>query len=300
MESEEKLTTNKQTVVLTYTPWYDHIKDFISRYWSTFILYAVGGFAIFWGLIEAASFFLKFEILSSKFVLLSGLAITSFAAISRSVFDYKNATPIGLENEDKIIRQIAIIKKPFWEYDLIFKLLKNQIEKIDKSLDDVINNRVHIKIKRNYDVVEYIKWVSPRPNNILRMIKVAKQLLIFDLLDIKKMGFNHDNNFTHLVKNIELVKNLYKEVYDYEIERREIGVPDSLVVLHDLQSDWVEPIRDGYKQALDILQSLSTRESPSEKAIEATIVFEEPPKMNAFTKEVDRIQSILPSLIHQE
>lgn len=77
--------------------------------------------------------------------------------------------PVGLENEPATIHVIARSKKHFWEYALAYELIRRRIEKTDQDLEDIINNRVHMKVKRSMDVENYIQWIQTRPDNLLRI-----------------------------------------------------------------------------------------------------------------------------------
>ncbi len=293
MESEEDITINKSTMNLTYMPWYEHVKDAVALNWKSFFIFSVVIYGVFWGITESISFFYPDSNLNNNSIILLGVLTSLFVSLFRCIHDYNNFTPLGLENENRKIQKIAHIKKPFWEYALTFALLKRKLQNIDQKIDDVINNRIHIKITKSMDIVEYVHWLATRPENLLGMVRSAKQLLLFDLA----YAFNTKNDDTmdlhNLVRVVDLIASLYHNTYEFEVERREIIIPEGFELIHDIQKEWVPPIRDAFKQMLDELNALSLRDMNDLGPIEVTLVFEELPRVDEYCTELERLEATL-------
>lgn len=293
MENEEDIVKNQGSRNLTYMPWYEHLKDFILSQWRTVLIYWVGLFGAFWGLIEASSFFYPKLNLSNINILSIGLGVGFLGALFRCMHIYQNTVPAGLEHESTKIHRIAFSKKYYWEYALAFELVKSRIEKIDRNLEDVICNRIHIKITKTMNVEQYVFWLQTRPNNLLQIVAVAKQLLIFDLIEAIHADETNEVDYPNLIRIVNLVRDLYQSTFDFEVEGREIKIPEGFEVVHEIQAGWASVIRDGFHQMLDILDSVATREKGDFSPLDKTIVFEEPPRIDEFGDELDRIASIM-------
>ncbi|MEZ0121444.1 MAG: hypothetical protein AB9Q22_03725 [Candidatus Reddybacter sp.] len=293
MDSEEDNVRNQASGTLTYMPWYEHVKNLLTAHWKTFLLYWLGGFGVFWGVVESASFFYPESKLNNPYILFGILFFCFLGSILRCIYDYRNMVPVGLENESAKIHKIAGSKRLFWEYALAYELLKSRFEKIDQELDDIMNNRVHVKVNRSMDVEGYIQWVQTRPENLLRIIATAKQLLIFDLIYAIHPKDGGEINFSRLIRVVDLINDLYKSAYEFEIEGREIKIPDMFDLVHEIQFEWIPVIRDAFYQMLSILNSAATREKDNLSPIEATITFEEPPRIDEFCEEIDRLRLLM-------
>ncbi len=295
MDSEKDNVSNEVTGSLTYMPWYEHIKEAILGHWKTLILYSVGGFGIFWGLIEAVSFFYPYLNLNNGIVLFIVLTICLVGAVLRCFIDYRHAIPQGLEDESPIIQGIARSKKHFWEYALAYELVRNRIEIIDQKLEDILKNRIHIKVVKSMDVESYIKWMQTRPENLLRIVETAKQLLIFDLVHAIHSEDGEEIDLYKLIRVVGLVGDLYKSTYDFEVEGREIIIPEGFELAHEIQFEWTSVIRDGFHQMLSILKSIAEREKDNFAPVEATITFEVPPRIDEFCEELERLITLIES-----
>lgn len=176
MEHKDDNVMYQTTGRLTYMPWHEHTKDAFLNHWKKFVLYCVAGLGVFWGLTEFCNFYYPKLQLNSTIAFFTILIICVTGAILHCIHDYRTAIPAGLERESPKAQEIARSKRPFWEYALAHDLLKDRIQEIDQALDDILNNRVHIKIKKSMNAESYIHWVKTRPDNLLRIITTAKQL----------------------------------------------------------------------------------------------------------------------------
>lgn len=278
---------------LTYMPWYEHMGDFSISQWKSILIYWSVFFGAFWGLIEALSFFYPKLDLSNIYILSIGLGISFLGAVFRCLHSYRNIVPDGLEFESTKVHKIAFSKKHYWEYALVYDLLESRIRRIDQNLEDVICNRIHIKITKTMEVGQYINWLQTRPQNLLRIVAVAKQLLIIDLMKAIHADESNEVDFHNLIRVVDLIRELYQNVYDFEVEGREIKIPDGFEVIHEIQTGWVSVVRDGVYQMLDVLKSVAIREKGDFSPLDITIVLKELPRIDEFSEELDKLGHII-------
>ncbi|WP_101675526.1 hypothetical protein [Alloalcanivorax mobilis] len=293
MESDEDIVEHQGARSLTYMPWYEHVKEFLLSQCKSISIYWVGLFGAFWGLVEAASFFLSEFDLSNIYILSIGLGIGFAGALFRCLHLYRSTVPAGLALESDKVHKIAFSKKHYWEYTLALELVKSRIQRIDGNLKDVICDRVHINITKTMDVRQYIDWLETRPENLRRIVAVAKQLLIFDLVEAMHADESNEVDYHNLVRVVDLIGDIYKSAYDFEVEGREIKIPEGFEVVHEIQAGWVSVVRDGFHQMLDILGSVANRQKGDFSPIDKTIVFEELPRVDEFGDELERIGRVM-------
>ncbi|MEH6800599.1 MAG: hypothetical protein V7681_15005 [Halopseudomonas sabulinigri] len=292
-EHDEEHVVNQSEKSLTYTPWAAHLKEFFYSQKKTLLLLFLSLFSIFIGLLEAAKFFYPNSKLNSAYILGFILCASAIISIIHCIGKYKNTVLEGLEKESKIAQKIAFSKRPFWEYGLAFELLSKRLNHIDRDLDDVLKNRVHVKIVRTPTPSEYMDWVQTRPKNLIRLVSISKQLLIFDLIEAMHADNNDDSYFRNLVHITDLIMAAYRSTYQYEVEGREVLIPENFEILHEIQSGWASVIREGISQMLNILDSVARRKNNDLSAVNETIVFEEPPGIENFCEELDKISGAM-------
>lgn len=293
MEAEESIVENRSKGNLTYTSWWEHLLSFTKAYWKRFLFYALAFFGVVWGLIEAASFFFPGSHLDSSYALGAALSLCILGSLVRCSSEYRNAIPEGLENESLTAQSIVRSKKPFWEFALAHELVSSRIEKIDTDLDDLLNNRVSVKIQRNMNVEDYVDWLKMRPDNLCQLVDVSKQLFVFDLINTISVKEGDEVDLKALIRVADLIENIYRDVYEYEVEGRSIKIPEEFEHLHSLQNEWIAVIPDAFSQLLKILDSVAKRTKDDLSPVEATVTFAEPPKMDEFSQELDRLTARL-------
>jgi hypothetical protein len=289
MDNEEHNVRNEGSRSLIYNRRRDHIKDFFLSQWTRFPIYLAGLFTGIWTLIGVIDFFYTNLNLNNIFVLFSGLLVALFFSLIRCIYIYRNTVPDGLENESSEIQKIAFSKKPYWEYAMAYELVKSRIHDIDQKLEDVISNRVHIKITRTMSEEQYADWLQTRPDNLLRIVAVSKQLLIFDLIEAMHAEEENKVDYCTFKRVAELIKDAYKSCYDFEVEGREISIPEGFGVVHELQTEWASVVRDGFHQMLEFLQSVAARSKEDRSPLDMTIFFRELPRLDEFSEELEKI-----------
>lgn len=207
---DDNIITNQTSQKLTYTPWYDHVTQAIKAQWKSTIVYWIVMFGVFWGLIEASSFFFSEYNLNSHYVFALGVFMSLLISVIKNVIVYINTPPTALANETKKIHKIVLMKKAFWEYALVYELINNRISEIDKQLSDVLENRVHIPVTNSLDLQTYIEWLQRRPENLSRIVDIAKQLIIYDLMQVMHADESCEVDYSKLLNTVNLISNIQK------------------------------------------------------------------------------------------
>ncbi|MCC4309756.1 MAG: hypothetical protein ABGX87_01265 [Alcanivorax sp.] len=290
MESEGPGAENPRKGSFTYISWRDHLLSFIKAYWRRFFLYVLALFGVIWGVIEAANFFFPGLNLDSLYALGGVLSLCVLGSTIRCGVEYRNAVPEGMENESLTAQNIVRSKRPFWEFALAHELVSSRIEKIDIDLDDLLHDRVNVKVDRNMDVDDYIGWLKMRPDNLSQLVDVSKQLFVFDLVNTISVKEGDEVDLKALIRVADLIEKLYRDVYVYEVEGRSIKIPEEFGYLHSLQSQWAVVISDAVSQLLNILDSVANRTKDDLSPVEAKINFKAPPRINEFSEELDRLR----------
>jgi hypothetical protein len=220
---------------------------------------------------------------------LSCITISLILGVAKSITAYLNGNPQGLEEDSKVTHRVVILKKPFWEYKLASLLLHDRLNKIDARLEGLLSGKASVQITKSLSLEEYISWLKLRPTNLLNMVTVAKNLLIFELSSSIGGEKTGSLEIRGLVKLSDQIKNLYEAAYLFEIEGKQIDIPEGFNVIHEIQSAWVVVIRDGINQMFEVLDQISKRTAKDVHPINANIVFEEPPRIKEFEEELERL-----------
>lgn len=67
-------------------------------------------------------------------------------------------------------------------------------------------------------------------------------------------------------------------------------IPEEFNLIHEIQSQWVHVVRDGFHQMLNFLQTVAIRAPNDFSPVNYVIVFSAPPRLEEFTAELTRIE----------
>lgn len=291
MDTENDIFANQGSGIIDYMAWYDHVKFFFISRSKELLIYFVASFGVFWGIIEAASFFYPpANKLGNKNVLIGLVLFCVIGSLGRCLYNYCNAVPVGLEGESSRGHAIARKKKMYWEFALACELIQNKIEAIDNRMNKILTMRVHTTIKKKLDTGAYIEWLEMRTPNILRMLDVCKNLYISDLFE-KITAEKNEIYVYQLLEVINLIEEHYRALQDYVTEGMEVMVPEGFESIHTIQFEWITVFQDGMSQLLELLHSISVRDKTNSSIIESTIKFKELPKIDEFRRECNKMKS---------
>ena len=168
-------------------------------------------------------------------------------------------------------------------------MFKNRIDEIDRSIDDVMKKRVFVSVERSLGVEEYVDWLLRRPDNLLRLVDIARHLLIIDLSSALKIEHKQDLDIKALIRVLDFARDAYQKAVEFELEGRRISIPEGFENIHLLQSGWATTIQDGFKQMMLILENISKRSKGDKSPVIGQIIFHEPNNINEFTEELEKL-----------
>lgn len=288
----EGLTTSQTVTNISKTTWIEHSLLFMKLCWVSFLVTFFTILSSLWFFKEIYEYIFD-KIPTNNIITAVSLILFSFSiSFILSLLKYNNNIPQHFENESIKAQTIMRKKDILWQYSLAHELIESRISIIDKKLGDVKCNRIFVKTDRTMDIIEYSDWVQHRLTNILSLIEVTKQLLVVDVIDAISNVKEDGSDIRDLIEKIDLVLNLYEDLYDYDIESRRLSVPDSCVHLHSLQLNWSDVIRDATHQFLSILSKISNNKDDF-SPVHAEIVFIEIPKLDEFIEELEHQSTLL-------
>lgn len=216
------------------------------------------------------------------------------AALVHAIHVYLHACPEGLEEESAVARRIAQVQRPHWEFRLGRQLLTEKLHALDAELRDMLEGRMFIGIGKRLSLEEYLSWAQTRPDNLLRMVDVARQLLLVDLPSVLTGQEGRPAEPATILSVVNRIRDLYAVTVTYERDMRAVAPPDELTSLHALQVGWTNPIRDGMQQMFHFLDAVLSLSPRGNHEVDFTIKLDAPPNVDAFCAELDRLTRDLP------
>lgn len=239
---------------------------------------------------STTSYFLKIDLTGPKPYI--GMALLSLmAALVYTGRRYVHTVPEGFEPESRMIQRLAHLKRPRWEYRLGLNLLRDRLSSTDQKLSELLAGRRHVPISRKLEPSEYMKWLTIRPANLLRMVAVAKALLVFDLPNAMMARDNSEVYPQQILQSVERIDQFYLQIYEFELEGFSIEPPEGFEKIHQIQNGWTQVIREGVHQMFDFLQQVLDADLKKKNALIAfTITIEAPTRLKEFEEELDRLR----------
>jgi len=256
----------------------------------------VGYFAIFgalWTIIAAVSYLLSAN-LSGLPVFVLIVCLSAIVTLGRTLHRLWHAVPAGFENESKEAQRLAHLRPPLWEYRLARSLLDSKIATIDVDLDNLLQGRTFVKLESRPMFSEYVRWLQLRPNNLIKMIGVAEQLILVDLPAAAFSTAGKPASPEAILRTVSLIEKLYREAYQFELEGHTVVPPTQLVAIHHIQQGWVISIGGGIQQLLGFFDRMATLDPKKSHKVEYEIVFKEPAGMAEFSRELEKIERLRP------
>lgn len=280
---------NNYSSILKYTSIYEHAWLALWTQVPLFFGSTFGVFGMLWTLSDATSSSLKIDLTGSKPYI--GMALLSLmAALVSTGYRYVHITPKGFESESRMIQKLAHLKRPRWEYKLGLSLLQDRLSPTDRKLSELLAGRYYVPISRKPENHEYMKWLMMRPANLLRMVEVAKTLLIFDLPKAMMATGNSEVCPQQILQSVERINQFYHQTYEFELDGFSIEPPEGFKKIHQIQSGWTQVIREGVHQMFDFLQQVIDANLKKKTALIAfTITIEAPIGLREFEEELGRL-----------
>ena len=271
-----------------YKSSWDHLAVLIAR-WRSFLLTMLAVLGSVWGIGQGIDFFLNVPV-KGWFFFLASLVIALLSAMVWTGYAYIHDFPSGLEAESSAAKRIAQLQRPGWEYQLTGQLLDDKLFSLDRELEDLIEGRVFVPIDKRLAADEYIDWVKTRPENVLRMIEVAQQLLVRDFPVSLASEKDQPADPVAIVAVVDRIRDLYEESINFERVGRAIAPPPEMDYLHRLQFGWTNPVRQGVQQLFSLIDEVLNFKKQSLHEVDFTIDYGEPSNIDAFCEELDRLE----------
>jgi hypothetical protein len=265
----------------------DHIQGVLSR-WRPMLLTAVSVFGVTWTMSEAASYFLHAD-LSGVGRLLTVLVFSVIASVVWAVSSYISDAPQGFADESHAVRRIAQLQPKRWEALLARQLLRDALERYDEELQAARENRVFVPIEAKLTPEEYVDWSRRRMENLSRMLEVGTRLLVLDFMGAV-MSVYSDHKPAQIRSVVYRIRDFYAATVQFELDRHRVQPPDGAERLHELQSDWSNPIREGVQQLYGILDRLIDLDLKKDSRLDLTITMDSPPHVDEYGAEISRLE----------
>lgn len=295
--NDDELTTNV-TFVFSYKTVWEHFVGIFSAP-VQIIAIAAGCFGSIWTIYEAT--IASFTLTPNRLIqYLSFLAISIAISMAWRIYHYVNACPDGLEKVSHTARRIAHLQRPLWEFRFAKSVLAELLGPIDGECRNLLDGKVFVLAERRRDVREYYCWLAGRPENMLRMCGIARELIVIDFpkaLASTKVKTACPKKILDVSLAIQRV---YKEALNYERSSLAILPPEGFERLHKLQVGWSQPIRDAIVQLFDFLQQICDLDYRRDSRIAYTIDFGECPNVDEYCHELDLLGAKLPQIIENE
>jgi len=266
----------------------EHIACMAKHHWKILLATFLGALAAIAGSLETSEHFLAVEVTGPwAYAIVVGVSLA--ISLLWSVRVYVNSTPDGLGNESTVARRIAQLQRPHWEARLARQLLRDKLLPLDMQQSELLQGRVYVAATRKMDLEDYHLWMTVRPSNLMQMVEVAKRLVVEEVPDAiaSRPGRPPDPKKVLLV--IERLSDLYAEAVSFERESFTVLPPEGFETLHRLQRGWTKPIQNGIHQLFDLLDSMLASDAESGDRISFTFEFGEPPNVDEFCREADRL-----------
>ena len=194
-------------------------------------------------------------------------------ALCWRVYKYLSYIPEGFENESSKSQKIAHLQRPFWQFHLAKVLLEKKLTPIEKELEDIENGKVFLIATKPESFQSYINWSRSSTANLLKMLEVAKQLLLFDFPKALQSTKEKSATPIEILETVNTISRFYKETVEFERSLRKVIPSEELKQLHRLQFGWSDIIRKAVRQLFDFIEQICESDEKENTNIEYIIEF---------------------------
>jgi hypothetical protein len=279
----------QHTITFTETSLIDRLKRFAPFLPKEIPLFATVTIS-FWGVAEVLSE-LGGGALSLKNLAAPAL-VTAFAAASyKAIQKYRNSVPEALSIESTASKSIHRKGRCGWQFALALQMLKERTNSSDRMLQR-IEDGANFVAPKILDRQEYLDWIKRRPEILIRLIRAVAIQCTSELPSVLAKP-NSDNFLADLKDSVSELSKLYQETVTFELESRSVNPPDVLTKAHEMTFGWSNPIRDGIRKFLEVLEQISQMDPRSTKsegspAPSFGIRFDSPQNIDEFTHELKK------------
>lgn len=291
-------TSTTVTFSFSYKSLWEHSIGVLSRPLAL-VTFASASFGGLWSIFEASVGSL--DVQANRPVAYAWIiAIAAASSIIARIWTYVNACPDGLEHLSPRARRIAHLQGTKWEFRFAKSVLAQLISPVDREWQDIRNENVYIVATPPRDLRTYFQWLTGRPENMYRMLRVAKKTMLLDFPRSLTSTTAERADPKRILDSLETITHLYRESVAFEKDSLAIIPPEEFATVHELQIGWSEPIRDAVHQLFEFLQIVCDADPATDTNLAFEITFEGPPNVDEFCGELDRVERLLPQLMEGE
>lgn len=292
------ITTTNATFAFSYKTLGDHLHDFLRRP-LPILVFAVAIFGVLWTFGEAA---IQLTDANPRGWFSYGLLIAAsvIASLMWNGYLYLHRVPEGLDDVSPHAQRIAHLQRPRWEFRYAKSVLAQLLGPIDRECRDLLDGKVSVLAERPRDFREYVSWLQGRPDNMLRMLEIANQLMLIDLPKALTSTKDKPASPKNILDVSLAIQRFYQETVNCERSSLAILPPEECQRLHQLQVGWSQPIRDAILQLFDYLQQICELDYRKNSYLQYTIEFGECPNIDEFCTELNRLETRLPQIMENE
>lgn len=269
--------TGSHTFEFTEKAWYEHIWEYCKGIPNELITFATVVVSI-WAVAEVVM------MASDERVPLDELAIpilvVAFAVVFyRTYVTKRDYVPDALAGESEATKSIFRKQKCGWNSALAKRMLEDRIRETDAAMDRIDKGSEFIApTHMNYD--DYVAWLQTRPELMLRMVRSAA-LLCTQELPVAIGSTKGENDLAALKREVLALAAMCESAKDVEVEWHGVVPPEEFANVHEMVYGWTNPIRNGVRSFLEVLNSLAKIDRREIKKGTASppsfnIVFEKP------------------------
>lgn len=279
-------------IIFTEKRWYESLSEYVNYLWKSknFFITSVVSFWAFARVLIATTD----NNVSLRSFALSVFVFSIAVTMYRAYLEQKEYVPEPLKSESLKTKKIFKKQQCGWNIELAKQMLEERIKESEATLNRIKKGTKFIKPKE-IEYQDYIIWLKTRPEIIERLLKSTTSLCIKELPSIIAKTTS-ENELQNLKSEIEALEDLFESVKNSEIECHEIIPPEEFESLHEMTYGWTDPIRDGIKQLIDILNKIANIDK--EKLINGTvkvpsliIEIDEPQNIDEFCRRIEDIEN---------
>ncbi len=251
----------------------NHLVDFAKQYWQRCVVTSVSVFGLLWLAIESLSYLLRFDFSGIRVAVWSA-SISLLASFLVCLWRYLCYCPSGIDPGDRESRRLAHLQPAKWESRLAKRLLEQVFSRHEQRHAGILSSREFVPpsvVIGNWD--ELKEWSDLRLAGFRRVLEVSQNVLIRDFLPLM-MAVDDDGkaDLDDILRAADSVDRLYSSIIEFERGAQAIVLPERMETLAPLFTDWSDPIRDGIRQLIDLLEQISNIDINSDEVQDLSFV----------------------------
>ncbi len=203
---------------------------------------------------------------------------------------YLLTVPEGLENVSRKARRIAHLQRPRWQFQFAKYLLAERLGPIDRELRDLQANRSFVVSYKPKTLQDYIEWSQSRIQNLLKMLHVAKEVIIQHFPAAINSSEDKPVEPRAVLDAVDTLTRFYTETIEFDRSLRAVMPNESVNATHEMMFTWSSPIRNAVHEVFRYLQQII--DTPKSSTVHFNLVFESPPRIDEFNDAITKLDPV--------